>query len=167
MTDTNTMRPMTPERARYFMERFKKEEKLLGPNEQAAVDYVLAMLERTGEKVTKVDVEPHKGCACRWDADDNRVATCVHHQGWLDVVQEWADRAKNAESALAALQAENEKLKAAHIEMYNAAVEQTQHLWSAQAENKRLREALEKIKHHFDTDEYAWEVAAAALKGDV
>ena len=43
--------------------------------------------------------EPHKGCACRWDADDNRVATCVRHQGWLDVVQEWADRAKAAEAA--------------------------------------------------------------------
>ena len=41
------------------------------------------------------------GCACRWDADDKRVATCVRHQGWLDVVQEWADRAKVAEAKLA------------------------------------------------------------------
>lgn len=31
----------------------------------------------------------------------NRVATCTRHQGWLDVVQEWADRAKEAESKLA------------------------------------------------------------------
>ena len=38
------------------------------------------------------------GCACRWDADDKRVATCVRHQGWLDVVSEWAGRAKAAES---------------------------------------------------------------------
>ena len=37
------------------------------------------------------------GCACRWDADDNRVATCARHQGWLDVVHEWAERAKAAE----------------------------------------------------------------------
>jgi len=37
------------------------------------------------------------GCACRWDADDNRVATCVRHQGWLDVVHEYAERAKAAE----------------------------------------------------------------------
>ena len=44
------------------------------------------------------------GCACRWDADDNRVATCVRHQGWLDVVSEWADRAKVAESALQSAQ---------------------------------------------------------------
>jgi len=43
--------------------------------------------------------EPVTGCACRWDADDNRVATCVRHQGWLDVVHEWAERAKAAEAA--------------------------------------------------------------------
>lgn len=35
---------MSPERAAYFMRRFKPEEKLLGPNEQAAVDYVLSLL---------------------------------------------------------------------------------------------------------------------------
>ena len=35
---------MTAERAAHFMERFKKEEKLLGPNERAAIDFVLAML---------------------------------------------------------------------------------------------------------------------------
>ena len=38
------------------------------------------------------------GCACRWDANDKRVATCVRHQGWLDVVSEWAERAKAAEA---------------------------------------------------------------------
>jgi len=43
--------------------------------------------------------EPLTGCACRWDAESNRVATCVIHQGWLDVVGEWADRAKAAEAA--------------------------------------------------------------------
>ncbi len=35
---------MSPERATYFMRRFKSEEKLLGPIEQAAVDYVLSLL---------------------------------------------------------------------------------------------------------------------------
>lgn len=40
----NPAQGMTAHRAIYFMERFKKEEKLLGPNEQAAVDFVLAML---------------------------------------------------------------------------------------------------------------------------
>ena len=34
------------------------------------------------------------GCACRWDENDNRVLTCVRHQGWLDVVEEWATTAK-------------------------------------------------------------------------
>lgn len=37
---------MTTHRAIYFMERFKREEKLLGPNEQAALDFVISMLEK-------------------------------------------------------------------------------------------------------------------------
>lgn len=37
------------------------------------------------------------GCACRWDKYDNQVHTCERHQGWLDVVHEWAERAKAAE----------------------------------------------------------------------
>lgn len=37
-------RPMTASKAAYFMERFKHEEKLLGPNEQKALDFVLAIL---------------------------------------------------------------------------------------------------------------------------
>ena len=41
------------------------------------------------------------GCACRWDAEGNRITTCTRHQGWLDVVQEWADRARVAEAKLA------------------------------------------------------------------
>ena len=43
--------PMTAKRAAYFMERFKKDEKLLGPNEQAAVAFVLEMLAQQGEPV--------------------------------------------------------------------------------------------------------------------
>jgi hypothetical protein len=35
---------MTAKRAEFFMRRFKHIEKLFGPNEQAALDYVLAML---------------------------------------------------------------------------------------------------------------------------
>ena len=35
---------MTAERAAYFMDRFRHEEKLLGPNEQAAVAFVIDML---------------------------------------------------------------------------------------------------------------------------
>jgi hypothetical protein len=42
------------------------------------------------------------GCACRWNAEDVRVTTCERHQGWLDVVEEWATRARTAEAALAA-----------------------------------------------------------------
>lgn len=50
--------------------------------------------------------EQHHGCACRWDAEDNRIATCERHQGWLDVVHEWAERAKSAEKLLATAQAQ-------------------------------------------------------------
>ncbi len=39
--------PQTPAWAAYFIRRFKHEEKLLGPNEQAALDYVLALLAAT------------------------------------------------------------------------------------------------------------------------
>ena len=45
----------------------------------------------------RADAEPVDrltGCACRWDENDNRVLTCVRHQGWLDVVEEWATTAK-------------------------------------------------------------------------
>ncbi len=36
---------MDASRASYFMRRFKSEEKMLGPNEQAAIDFVISMLE--------------------------------------------------------------------------------------------------------------------------
>ena len=58
---------MTAERALYFMERFKHEEKLLGPNEQAALDFVISMLETppqrqplTDEQIAEIWVE--HGC---------------------------------------------------------------------------------------------------------
>jgi len=35
---------MTPERAIYFLERFKREEKMLGPNEKLALAYSIALL---------------------------------------------------------------------------------------------------------------------------
>lgn len=30
--------------------------------------------------------------------------------------------------------------------------------------NQELLEALQRIKHHFDTDEYAWKIAEAAIR---
>jgi hypothetical protein len=44
------VKAMTAARAEYFMRRFKHEEKLLGPNEQAAVDFVIAMLEAAQQR---------------------------------------------------------------------------------------------------------------------
>jgi len=51
---------------------------------------------------------PVSGCACRWDHEDNRVVTCERHQGWLDVIAEWADRAREAEAKLKAAQPEQQ-----------------------------------------------------------
>lgn len=45
-------REMTADRAANLMRRFKSEEKMLGPNEQAAIDYVLELLaDRPAQKV--------------------------------------------------------------------------------------------------------------------
>ena len=49
--------PMTAERAAYFMRRFKREEKLLGPNEQTAIDYVIALLEQPSQVLALSDDE--------------------------------------------------------------------------------------------------------------
>jgi hypothetical protein len=41
-----------------------------------------------------------RGCACRWNVRDDRVATCKRHKGWLDVVHEFSERARDAERRL-------------------------------------------------------------------
>jgi hypothetical protein len=43
------------------------------------------------------------GCACRWNSEDDRVVTCERHEGWLEVIAEWADRARSAEAKLKAI----------------------------------------------------------------
>ena len=45
LTDEAQAGPMTAGRASYFMERFLHDEKMLGPNEQAALRYVIGLLE--------------------------------------------------------------------------------------------------------------------------
>jgi len=44
--------------------------------------------------------EPVAGCVCRWNSEGDRVVTCERHQGWLEVIAEWADRAREAEKKL-------------------------------------------------------------------
>lgn len=46
--------PMTAERASYFLERFKREEKMLGPHEQWALDYALSSLRTAPDEVERV-----------------------------------------------------------------------------------------------------------------
>ena len=47
--------------------------------------------------------EPVAGCVCRWNSEGDRVVTCERHQGWLEVIAEWADRAREAEKKLKVL----------------------------------------------------------------
>lgn len=53
--------PMSARKAAYFMQRFKREEKLLGPNEQLAIEFVLALLDAqqaTPEPRTRLTADP-------------------------------------------------------------------------------------------------------------
>ncbi|TKD50182.1 Lar family restriction alleviation protein [Sphingomonas baiyangensis] len=56
---------MSKARAAYFLDRFKREEKLLGPNEQWAIDYIMAILALHPPAVGEVerpsddDLDPH------------------------------------------------------------------------------------------------------------
>ena len=86
-------RPMTPDRAAYFMRRFKKEEKLLGPNEQAACDFVLAMLEAATAQADAQPAEPGPTMADAVAAGDGTLHGAIDH---------WQERALKAEKALAA-----------------------------------------------------------------
>lgn len=63
---------MSPERAAYFMRRFKSEEKLLGPNEQAAVDYVLSLLAQHDRIVGELRAEIAKLSEALDECDGDR-----------------------------------------------------------------------------------------------
>jgi len=59
---------MTAERAAFFLRRFKNEEKMLGPNEQAAIDFAIAALTQQGEQPV---------CAgCGIPEGDVHISTC-------------------------------------------------------------------------------------------
>lgn len=49
---------MTAGRAVYFLERFKGDEKMLGPNEQWALDFAIAVLSGAGEDAEREEVSP-------------------------------------------------------------------------------------------------------------
>ncbi len=58
------------------------------------------LVETLRARLAQPEPEPVAGCACRWNSEDKRIATCERHQGWLDVIAEWADRAREAEQKL-------------------------------------------------------------------
>lgn len=59
--------------------------------------------EALAEQPTQPQQEPVAGCVCRWNSEGDRVVTCERHQGWLEVIAEWADRAREAEKKLKVL----------------------------------------------------------------
>lgn len=66
---------MTAKRASYFMHRFLKEEKLLGPNEQAAMHYVINLLAATpAADAPMVDMTPPATSRDRWMYEQGRLA---------------------------------------------------------------------------------------------
>jgi hypothetical protein len=69
---------------------------------RAELDATNRQVEILSDALAESRREPVTGCACRWDHEDNRVVTCERHQGWLDVIAEWADRAREAEAKLKA-----------------------------------------------------------------
>ena len=52
------------------------------------------------DRVQPEQEHEYKGCACRWNEEGDRTVTCERHQGWLEVIAEWADRAREAEEKL-------------------------------------------------------------------
>jgi hypothetical protein len=63
---------MTAERAAYFLRRFKHDEKMLGPNEQAALDFAIAAL------ATQRQAEPVASAADEV-TDAQRMSWCSEH----------------------------------------------------------------------------------------
>ena len=67
-----------------------------------------ALLAAAGEK----EKPQEAGCACRWrNGEDKPYTRCGLHQGWFEVIAEWAERAKAAESKLAACERERDQGK--------------------------------------------------------
>ena len=63
---------------------------------------LLSVLEKSRTTLPAAPVQEHHGCACRWNDEGDRTATCERHQGWLEVIAEWAERARKAEAKLKA-----------------------------------------------------------------
>lgn len=56
--DEKALEAMTPSRASYFLRRFKNDEKMLGPNEQKALEFAIAAIEATQVSKSKAAWQP-------------------------------------------------------------------------------------------------------------
>lgn len=143
---------MSSERAAYFMRRFKSEEKLLGPNEQAAVDYVLSLIAQH-ERIVEAWIERWKAyielsakIAAQRDAAQARVAEL--ELGIARIAGDFLpDNSGQAELALDEMrQALHELLAAAPTQAQHSVPEKVRTLLSrAQCEIEHLAECLENV----------------------
>lgn len=88
-TIEGAVHPMTNDRAAYFMRRFLREEKMLGPNEQLALHHVIAMLERQ-------EAQAGDGSAC----SEHALATL---RDYVERSTHWRDGGATRHDALLAL----------------------------------------------------------------
>lgn len=90
-----TILPMTAERAAYFLERFKREEKMLGPNEQSALDFAIAALAPPPPVsimvggLALISAERERQIAKGYDASHDD-----EHKGGEIIVADWGARAR-------------------------------------------------------------------------
>ncbi|MFO1881010.1 hypothetical protein QOT71_22525 [Pseudomonas aeruginosa] len=103
---------MSPERAAYFMRRFKSEEKLLGPNEQAAVDYVLSLLAQHESIVGALRAENAKLIEALDECDGDRWKLRSERDAALAEVERL--REENANLILACASLDSEKREMQH-----------------------------------------------------
>ena len=69
----------------------------------ALVAEIHRLIDVVGGMALAQPAQESTGCACRWDDEGDRTVTCARHEGWLEVIAEWADRAREAEKKLKAL----------------------------------------------------------------
>lgn len=132
---------MSPERAAYFMRRFKSEEKLLGPNEQAAVDYVLSLLAQHERIVGALRAENAKLSEAldecdgdRWKLRSERDAAMARVAELEGKLTDWVHEGFRLNEALAIAQAQH------------SVPEEVRTLLSrAQCEIEHLAECLENV----------------------
>ena len=123
-----------------------------------------ALLAAAGEK----EKPQEAGCACRWrNGEDKPYTRCGLHQGWFEVIAEWAERAKAAESKLAACERERDRSQSFAEGLQAELTEAIDARNAAEQSKERLAENLRKTraaKFVCEQEAEAASIVIAALK---